>query len=168
MRCLSARTPNGHPCRDAVAITARTIQVSNSQYGLILSEGAIRYTPIMSGALIGYACCSTDAQALTAQRQRLAELGVADRISLDHGLTAAKSHAARTPPSVRGGPGRRHARDAGARSAHPFRARCPIDDERAARDIRLSLGGGNPWCPARMTMHTNADSCYGSKTRFSA
>ncbi len=56
----------------------------------------------------------------------------------------------------------------GARSAHPFRARCPIGDERAARDIRLSLGGGNPWCPARMTMHTNADSCYGSKTRFSA
>jgi hypothetical protein len=72
-----------------VAITARTIEVSNSQYGLILSEGAIRYTPIMSGALIGYACCSTDVQALTAQRQRLAELGVADRISLDHGLTGA-------------------------------------------------------------------------------
>jgi DNA invertase Pin-like site-specific DNA recombinase len=32
--------------------------------------------------------CSTDAQDLTAQRQRLAELGVIDdRIYLDHGLT---------------------------------------------------------------------------------
>jgi len=31
----------------------------------------------MSGTLIGYARCSTDSQDLTAQRQRLRELGVA-------------------------------------------------------------------------------------------
>src|SRR5271169_3633159 len=42
----------------------------------------------MSETLIGYARCSTDAQDLTAQRDRLHELGVAEeRIYLDHGLT---------------------------------------------------------------------------------
>jgi DNA invertase Pin-like site-specific DNA recombinase len=42
----------------------------------------------MSETLIGYARCSTGAQDLTAQRERLRELGVADeRIHLDHGLT---------------------------------------------------------------------------------
>ncbi|GAB3290467.1 recombinase family protein [Parasphingorhabdus pacifica] len=42
----------------------------------------------MSATIIGYARCSTDKQDLTAQRQRLTELGVADeRIYLDHGLT---------------------------------------------------------------------------------
>ena len=42
----------------------------------------------MSETLIGYARCSTDTQDLTAQRDRLRELGVAeDRIYLDHGLT---------------------------------------------------------------------------------
>ena len=38
--------------------------------------------------MIGYARCSTDKQDLTAQRQALAELGVAsDRIYMDKGLT---------------------------------------------------------------------------------
>lgn len=42
----------------------------------------------MPGTLIGYARCSTDQQDLTAQRERLYELGVAtNRIYLDHGLT---------------------------------------------------------------------------------
>ena len=42
----------------------------------------------MSETIIGYARCSTDEQDLTAQRQRLAELGVAaERIYLDHGMT---------------------------------------------------------------------------------
>jgi hypothetical protein len=41
-----------------------------------------------SGILIGYARCSTERQDLTAQREILAGLGVAeDRIYLDHGLT---------------------------------------------------------------------------------
>ena len=42
----------------------------------------------MTATLIGYARCSTDNQDLTAQRQALAELGVApDRIYMDKGLT---------------------------------------------------------------------------------
>ena len=42
----------------------------------------------MSETIIGYARCSTDEQDLTAQRQRLAELGVAaERIYFAHGLT---------------------------------------------------------------------------------
>ncbi len=45
----------------------------------------------MSETIIGYARCSTDEQDLTAQRQRLAELGVADeRMYLDHGLTGTR------------------------------------------------------------------------------
>jgi DNA invertase Pin-like site-specific DNA recombinase len=48
----------------------------------------------MSSHLVGYARCSTDEQDLTAQRNRLTELGVApDRIYLDHGLTG--THRAR-------------------------------------------------------------------------
>jgi DNA invertase Pin-like site-specific DNA recombinase len=42
----------------------------------------------MSETLIGYARCSTDTHGLTAQRDRLRKLGVAEeRIYLDHGLT---------------------------------------------------------------------------------
>src|SRR5258705_8966209 len=49
---------------------------------------AIRYSRTMAATLVGYCRCSTDAQDLTAQRDRLRELGVAeDRIYLDHGLT---------------------------------------------------------------------------------
>jgi len=41
-----------------------------------------------SGTLVGYARCSTAGQDLTAQRQALRDLGVAERrIYLDHGLT---------------------------------------------------------------------------------
>ncbi len=44
-----------------------------------------------AGILIGYARCSTDEQDLTAQRQVLLELGVAEeRIYLDHGLTGTR------------------------------------------------------------------------------
>ena len=42
----------------------------------------------MNATLVGYARCSTDKQDLTAQRQALAELGIApDRIYMDKGLT---------------------------------------------------------------------------------
>ncbi|MET0994072.1 MAG: recombinase family protein, partial [Mycobacterium sp.] len=42
----------------------------------------------MAATLVGYCRCSTDSQDLTAQRQRLRELGVTeDRFYLDHGLT---------------------------------------------------------------------------------
>src|SRR6201986_1682071 len=51
-------------------------------------SGAIRTLSVMTETLIGYARCSTDTQDLTAQRERLRELGVADnRVYLDHGLT---------------------------------------------------------------------------------
>ena len=44
-------------------------------------------TPNVTATLIGYTRCSTDKQDLTAQRQALAELGVAsDRIYMDKGL----------------------------------------------------------------------------------
>ncbi len=42
----------------------------------------------MAALLIGYARCSTDQQDLTAQRNGLTALGVADnRVYADHGLT---------------------------------------------------------------------------------
>ena len=45
----------------------------------------------MSALLVGYARCSTDQQALTAQRDALLSLGVAsDRIYVNHGLTGTK------------------------------------------------------------------------------
>ena len=51
-------------------------------------QGARRSAGWGSGRRSRPARCSTDAQDLTAQRQRLAELGVAeDRICIDHGLT---------------------------------------------------------------------------------
>jgi hypothetical protein len=62
----------------------------------------------MSDTLIDYALCSTDEQDPTAQRQRLAELGVADaRIHLDHGLTGTN----RKRPGPRSSPRRRPAAD---------------------------------------------------------
>ena len=93
--------------------------------------------------MIGYARCSTDAQDLTAQRDRLRELGVAeDRIYLDHGLTG----------TTRNRPGLDQALaavregdtlvvpklDRLARSVPDARA---IGDDLAGRGIKLSLGG---------------------------
>jgi len=66
----------------------------------------------------GYARCSTGTQHLTAQRDRLRELGVAeDRIYLDHGLTG----------TSRARPGLGQA--------------LAIGGDLAARGIKLSLGG---------------------------
>lgn len=54
----------------------------------LICRGLTVRSMTMSATIIGYARCSTDDQDLTAQRQRLTELGVADeRIYLDHGLT---------------------------------------------------------------------------------
>ena len=97
----------------------------------------------MSGTLIGYARCSTDSQDLTAQRQRLRELGVAaDRVYLDHGLTGTSR---RRPgldqalAAVRAGDTLAVPKlDRLARSVPDARA---IGDDLAARGIRLSLGG---------------------------
>ena len=104
---------------------------------------AIRYTPIVSGTLIGYARCSTDTQDLTAQRDRLRELGVAgDRIYLDHGLTGtSRKHPGldQALAAVREGDTLVVPKlDRLARSVPDARG---IGDDLAARGIRLSLGG---------------------------
>jgi DNA invertase Pin-like site-specific DNA recombinase len=97
----------------------------------------------MPETMIGYARCSTDEQDLTAQRQRLAELGVTeDRIYLDHGLTGTK----RARPgldqalaAVREGDTLVVPKlDRLARSVPDARA---IGDDLAGRGIKLSLGG---------------------------
>nr|WP_281166880.1 recombinase family protein [Actinopolyspora halophila] len=70
----------------------------------------------MSATIIGYARCSTDEQDLTAQQQRLTELGVADeRIYLDHGLTGTTRAHPWSRSSPRRRPRRRHPRRAEAR-----------------------------------------------------
>jgi len=97
----------------------------------------------MSGTLIGYARCSTDSQDLTAQRQRLRELGVAgDRVYLDHGLTGTSRKRPgldQALAAVRGGDTLVVPKlDRLARSVPDARA---IGDDLAARGIRLSLGG---------------------------
>ena len=97
----------------------------------------------MTAILIGYARCSTDAQDLTAQRDRLRELGVAeDRVYLDHGLTGTN----RERPGLREALAAVRAGytlvvpklDRLARSAPDARE---IGDSLAARGVRLSLGG---------------------------
>ena len=97
----------------------------------------------MSGTLIGYARCSTDEQDLTAQRQRLRELGVADKhIYLDQGLTGttcARPGLDQALAAVREGDTLVVAKlDRLARSVPDARE---IGDELAARGVRLSLGG---------------------------
>jgi Resolvase, N terminal domain len=97
----------------------------------------------MSAHLVGYARCSTDEQDLTAQRERLRELGVAaGRVYLDHGLTGTK----RVRPgldqalaAVREGNTLVVTKlDRLARSVPDARA---IGDDLAARGIKLSLSG---------------------------
>jgi DNA invertase Pin-like site-specific DNA recombinase len=102
-----------------------------------------RYARAVAATLIGYARCSTDSQDLTAQRQRLRELGVTEeRIYLNHGLTGTN----------RARPGLDQALaavrevdtlvvpklDRLARSVPDARA---IGDNLAACGIKLSLGG---------------------------
>ena len=97
----------------------------------------------LAGILIGYARCSTEKQDLTARREILRGLGVAEeRVYLDHGLTGTN----------RSRPGLNNALaalregdtlvvpklDRLARSVPDARA---IGDSLAARGVRLSLGG---------------------------
>ncbi len=97
----------------------------------------------MSKTIIGYARCSTDEQDLTAQRQRLAELGVAaERIYLDHGLTGttrARPGLDQALAAVRPGDTLVVPKlDRLARSVPDARA---IGDALTERGIRRSLGG---------------------------
>src|ERR1700759_2042279 len=92
-----------------------------------------------SGILIGYARCSTERQDLTAQREILQQLGLAEeRIYLDHGLTGRN----RSPPGLYNGPAAARAGDTLvvpkldrlARSVPDARA---IGDSLAARGVQL-------------------------------
>jgi DNA invertase Pin-like site-specific DNA recombinase len=97
----------------------------------------------MKGTLIGYARCSTDKQDLTAQHDRLIELGVAEnRIYLDHGMTGTNRRRAgldQAVAAVRDGDTLVVPKlDRLARSVPDARA---IGDDLAGRGIKLSLGG---------------------------
>src|SRR5262245_50015595 len=97
----------------------------------------------MPDTLIGYARCSTDDQDLTAQRDRLRELGVTEeRIYLDQGLTGttrARPALDQALAAVRAGVTLVVPKlDRLARSVPDARA---IGDDLAARGIKLSLGG---------------------------
>ncbi len=96
-----------------------------------------------AGILIGYARCSTEKQDLTAQREILRGLGVAeDRVYLDHGLTGTN----RSRPGLNSALAALREGDTLvvpkldrlARSVPDARA---IGDSLAARGVRLSLGG---------------------------
>src|SRR5258705_4897271 len=104
---------------------------------------AIRYSRTMAATLVGYCRCSTDAQDLTAQRQRLRELGVTeDRIYLDHGLTGTNRKRPgldQALAAVREGDTLVVPKlDRLARSVPDAR---DIRDSLAQRGIKLSLGG---------------------------
>jgi DNA invertase Pin-like site-specific DNA recombinase len=97
----------------------------------------------MTATLVGYCRCSTDSQDLTAQRQRLRELGVSEeRIYLDHGLTGtnrARPGLDQALAALRKGDTLVVPKlDRLARSVPDARA---IGDDLAARGIKLSLGG---------------------------
>ena len=96
----------------------------------------------MPKTLIGYARCSTDKQDLTAQREALADLGVAaDRIYVDHGLTGtnrARPGLNQALAAVRKGDTLVVPKlDRLARSVPDARS---IADDLAARGVTLALG----------------------------
>jgi DNA invertase Pin-like site-specific DNA recombinase len=97
----------------------------------------------MTDTRIGYARCSTDRQDLTAQREALMALGVAeDRIYVDHGLTGsnrARPGLDQALAAVRGGDTLVVTKlDRLARSVPDARL---IADQLAARGVKLALGG---------------------------
>ena len=96
----------------------------------------------MTNTRIGYARCSTDRQDLTAQRDALLALGVAeDRIYVDHGLTGsnrARPGLDQALAAVRNGDTLVVTKlDRLARSVPDARA---IADQLAARGVKLALG----------------------------
>ncbi len=97
----------------------------------------------MTGTLVGYARCSIDEQDLTAQRNALVTLGVAeDRLYLDHGLTGRNRQRPGLDQALaavrRGDTLVVPKLDRLARSVPDARA---IGDELTAKGVALSLGG---------------------------
>lgn len=106
-------------------------------------RGGLPYASRVTATLIGCARCSTDEQDLTAQRQILGGLGVAeDRIYLDHGLTGtrrARPGLDQALAAVRVGDTLVVPElDRLARSVPEAR---DIGDSLVARGVKLSLGG---------------------------
>jgi len=95
------------------------------------------------GLLIGYARCSTDTQDLTAQRDALAGLGVAeDRVYVDHGLTGTN----RTRPGLREALAAGRAGDTLVvtkldRLARSLPDARDIVEELTQRGVKLNIGG---------------------------
>ena len=108
-----------------------------------LNEASSSWPVPPAGSLIGYARCSTEKQDLSAQREILRGLGVADeRVYLDHGLTGTNRSRAglnSALAALREGDTLVVPKlDRLARSVPDARA---IGDSLAARGVRLSLGG---------------------------
>lgn len=146
--CAQAPKVQVTPCRGARNPTTERVRPRPAALQLPRPDcfapvGAIRTLPIMSAQLLGYARCSTDEQNLTAQRDRLHELGVAEElIYLDHGLagtTLARPGLDQALAAVREGDTLIVTKlDRLARSVPDART---IGDELAARGVTLALGG---------------------------
>lgn len=98
----------------------------------------------MAELLVGYARCSTDAQDLTAQREALRALGVAEEhIYVDHGLTGTNRARAglREAMAAASRPGDTLVVTKLDRLARSARDARDISEELDTRGVRLSLGG---------------------------
>lgn len=95
-----------------------------------------------AGILIGYARCSTEKQDLTAQREILRGLGVADeRVYLDHGLTGTNRSRPWAQQRPGGAAGGRHAGGAQARPTRPLGPGRASDRRFARRSRRSPVAG---------------------------
>jgi DNA invertase Pin-like site-specific DNA recombinase len=107
-----------------------------------LAGGHQSAAAVTSRILFGYARCSTDRQNLSAQRHALHELGIGDRVYLDHGMTGRdrkRPGLEQALAAVREGDTLVVPKlDRLARSVPDAQA---IGDSLASRGIRLSLGG---------------------------
>jgi hypothetical protein len=123
--------------------SAAMTETDASDAKVALNEASSSWPVPPAGSLIGYARCSTEKQDLSAQREILRGLGVADeRVYLDHGLTGTNRSRAglnSALAALREGDTLVVPKlDRLARSVPDARA---IGDSLAARGVRLSLGG---------------------------
>jgi hypothetical protein len=113
-------------------------------------SAAIRTLPVMSETLIGYARCSTDTQDLTAQRDRLRELGVAeDRIYPDHGLTGTNRKRPGLDQALAAARGGDTFVVPKTGPARPVSTQCPRDRRRPGRPRHQTVAGRAGLRPGR-------------------